>query len=87
MKTIKEVHINTTADLMNFIKRKDVTAPQAIKVVCSVLKLINIKEKTKPEIIELTQYFIDNYFTKGCEGKPPFFENLEDEITLINSRN
>jgi hypothetical protein len=67
---------------MNFIKRKDLPAPQAIKVVCSVLKLINLSEKTKPEIIELTQYFIDNFYNKGAFGKPLFFENLEYKPTF-----
>jgi hypothetical protein len=78
----KEFYINTTEDLMTFIKREDVTAPQAIKVICSVLKLINLSEKSKSEVIELTQYFIDNFFSKGCDGNPIFFENLEYKPTF-----
>jgi len=83
----KEVHINTTADLMTFIKREEVSANQAVKVVCTALRLINLSEKSKLEVIELTQYFIDTFYNKGSFEKPIFFENLEEEITLINSRN
>jgi len=78
----KEFHIKTTADLMDFIKREEVSSAQAIKVVCSVFKLINLHKKTKSEVIELTQYFIDNFFSKGCDGNPIFFENLEYKPTF-----
>jgi hypothetical protein len=77
----KEFYIKTTADLMDFIRHDEVTAAQAIKLVCSVFKLINLQEKTKPEVIELTLYFIDA-FSKGDFERPIFFERLEYKFTL-----
>jgi len=78
---IKDIHIRNTADLMDFIRHDEVTAAQAIKLVCSVFKLINLQEKTKPEVIELTLYFIDA-FSKGDFERPIFFERLEYKVTL-----
>jgi hypothetical protein len=75
-----EIHINNGADLMEFIKRDDVTAKQGVKVVCAVLKLISLSEKTKAELIEITEHFITNYYTnKDCE-KPLFLEILIPDI-------
>jgi methylthioribose-1-phosphate isomerase len=77
----KKFHINTTADLMDFIKREEVSSAQAIKVVCSVFKLINLHKKTKSEVIELTNYFIEA-FSKNNFERPIFFERLEYKFTL-----
>jgi hypothetical protein len=78
---IKDIHIRNRADLMDFIRHDEVTAAQAIKLVCSVFKLINLQEKTKHEVVELTNYFIEAFCKNNFE-RPIFFERLEYKFTL-----
>jgi hypothetical protein len=79
----KKIHINNTTDLLNFIRRDEVTAKQGTKVVCKVLKLISLQDKTKAQLIELTEYFIKNYYKNNGSEKPIFLEMVSD----IESRN
>jgi hypothetical protein len=76
----KEIHINNGADLLEFIRRDEVTAKQGVKVVCAVLKLISLQDKTKAQLIEVTEFFITNYYTNNDCEKPLFLEMLIPDI-------
>jgi hypothetical protein len=70
----KEIHINNTTDLLDFIKRDEATAKQGTEVVCKVLNVISLSDKTKAELIEVTEYFIKNYYCNNGGEKPIFLE-------------
>jgi hypothetical protein len=74
---MEQMRINNTAELLNFINREDITAKQAIEIVCKAFGLIYLgEEMQKDKVIFETERFINLYCNKACE-KPLFFA-LED---------
>jgi hypothetical protein len=74
------MEINNYQQLLDFIKRDDVTAKQASEVVCKALNVLIIFEITKEELIKCTE----NYITQWSmyEGERPLF--LEQKGTDFN---
>lgn len=70
------IEINTTAELLEFIKRDEVTAEQGVQVVCKVLNVISLFEKSKDELINLTEDYINKYYTGEKKETPLFLERL-----------
>ena len=60
-----QIIINNTTELLEFIKREDITTKQATDVVCKALKVICFYGLTKKELIEQTEYCINNFFNKS----------------------
>ncbi len=63
--------INNYDDLLEFIKRDDITSQQASEIVCKALKILIIFEMPKEELIKCTE----NYITQWSmyEGERPLF--------------
>ena len=69
---MKQITINNTTELLEFIKRDEVTAIQATEIVCRTLKVVSIFELTKVELIELTENLVNRFFQNDSVGKPFF---------------
>jgi hypothetical protein len=67
--------INNYGDLLEFIKRDDITGKQAAEVVQKALNVICIFEMTKEEFIKATDYYIKNFCQNDNQERPIFFES------------
>jgi hypothetical protein len=74
------MEINNYQQLLEFIKRPEVSAKQGAEVVCKALNVLIIFEITKEELIKCTE----NYITQWSmyEGERPLF--LEQKGTDFN---
>lgn len=66
------ITINTTTELLAFIKREDVTAKQGLEVVCKTLKVLAVFEMTKEDLINATEYCINTFYKNNNSEKPIF---------------
>jgi len=64
------IQINNYTELLEFIKRKEITAEQATEIVCKALNLVCIFEKSKDEVIKDTEYHIKNFCQNGSVCHP-----------------
>lgn len=72
------IEIKNYADLLDFIKRKDVTIKQAKEVICKTLTVIILFEMSKVELIQETERHINTYCKNG-HFETPIFLGLENE--------
>lgn len=70
--TKMKIEINNYDDLLEFIKREDISIKDATEIVCKSLKVISVFEMTKEEVIKTTEYYIEN-FCKADKPTPPLF--------------
>lgn len=77
---IQKMEINNYDDLLEFIKREEVTAKQASEIVCKALNILILFEMPKEELIKCTE----NYITQWSmyEGERPIF--LEQKEVNFN---
>lgn len=75
------MEINNYNDLLEFIKRDDVTTKQATEVVCKALKVLIIFEITKEELIKCTENYITQWSMYEGE-RPIFLEQTEPEFNI-----
>ena len=64
---MKYLTINNYKELLEFIKRKDITSKQATEIVCKALNVITIFDMQKDEVIEATEYHIKTF----CQNDNP----------------
>ena len=67
-----EIQITNYAELLEFIKRKDINSEQATHIVCKALNVVSLFEMTKDEVIIATEYYIET-FCQNNIGKRPIF--------------
>ena len=80
---MEQIIINSTAELLEFIKRKDVTVLQSIEVVEKSLNVLCLtSEKTKKELINELEVFIKNYCQNDKAERPLFLEKLNIDVTI-----
>jgi hypothetical protein len=72
------IEIKNYNDLIDFIKREDVTIKQAKEVISKTLTLIIIFEMSKTELIQETERYINTYCKNG-HFETPIFLSLGDE--------
>ena len=72
-----QITINNFDDLLDFIKRKDVSSIQATEIVCKALNVISIFEQSKEDLIKQTEFFINTYCQNNNSERPIF---LDDDI-------
>jgi hypothetical protein len=77
-----KIEINNYTDLLEFIKRKDVTVKQATEIVCKCLKVLVIFEMTKEELIQKTEYHINTFCKNGQFEKPIFLGQLDLDFNI-----
>lgn len=69
---MEQITINSTHELLEFIKRDEVTVQQATQIVCASLKVFSITEKTKTQLIQITESYIEKNSLN--EDRPIFLE-------------
>lgn len=79
---MKQITINSTDELLEFIKRDEVTAIQGTEIVCKALRVISIFELTKEDLIEQTEYCINKFFQNDSIGNPIFLGQLDLEVNI-----
>ena len=82
---MQQIAINNYDDLLTFIKRKDINAEQAAKVIKATLNVIILYVESKETLIKQTEYHI-NKFCKNNTGERPLFlcqKELEFDIKDI----
>lgn len=78
-----EIQINTTAELLEFIKRDDVNSTQAFEIVCKFLNVVGISfDYTKEDIIRQTEYYISKFCKNNTGERPLFLQQKEDEFDI-----
>lgn len=68
------IQITNYAELLDFIKRKDINSEQATEIVCKALNVVSLFEMTKDEVIIATEYYIKT-FCQNNIGERPIFLN------------
>ena len=76
------ITITTPAELLDFIKRDDVTPKQATEIVCKVLRVVCIFEITKDKLIKNTEYHINKYCINYSGERPIFLGQLDLEFNI-----
>ena len=79
---MKQIIINSTNELLEFIKRDEVTAEQGTKIVCKALNIISISKFNKEELIQQTEYFINTFFKNDNLERPLFLDKLDLEVNI-----
>jgi hypothetical protein len=76
-----EIDINTNDDLLEFIKRDDVTLKQAHDVSLAFLKVLSIFEyESKQHLIESVTAFINKW--GDVKEKPIFIDQLNEHFMI-----
>jgi Asp-tRNA(Asn)/Glu-tRNA(Gln) amidotransferase B subunit len=76
------ITINNFNELLEFIKRDDITARQATEIVCKALRVVCLFEKTKDELIKDTEYHINKFCQNNIEERPIFLEQKNIEFRI-----
>lgn len=66
------IELKNYADLLEFIKREDVSLTQASQVVCKTLTVIILFQMSKVELIQETERHINTYCKNGHFETPIF---------------
>ena len=72
-----EIIINNNAELLDFIKREDIALEQVAEVVCRFLKVVWYSGKTKEQLIDSTEYYINKFCKNDNLERPMFLEQRE----------
>ena len=76
------IQINNYAELLEFIKRKDINSKQATEIVCKALKVISIFEMQKDEVIKATEYHIKTFCQNNNSERPIFLNQRSLEFDI-----
>jgi hypothetical protein len=74
--------INNYTELLEFIKRKDITSIQATEIVCKALNVICIFEMQKNEVIEATEYHIKTFCQNNNSEHPIFLTQKNSKFNI-----
>lgn len=69
---MKQIKINNTTELLEFIKLDEVTVVQATQIVGKALNVIIVKNFTKEQLINETKKYIINYCQDSNYERPLF---------------
>ncbi len=80
-----KITINNYDELLEFVKREDVSVKDATEIVCKALGVICLFEKTKEELIKDTEYHINQYCQNNNLGQTIFLgqTNLDFDIKEV----
>ena len=78
-----EIQINNYTELLEFIKREDITVKQATEIVCKALRVVCLFEKSKDELIKDTEYHINKYCINKTGERPIFFGTVNYFVFLL----
>jgi len=83
-----EIQINNTAELLEFIKRDDVTADEAVEVISKFLNVFAMffvdgnNQINKNDVIKQTEYYISKWCENNTGERPLFLCQKEDEFSI-----
>jgi len=78
-----EFQINNYNELLQFIKRDNINAKQALEIVCKALNVISLfDDYTKDEVIKTTEYFINKFCINNTGERPIFLGQKESEFSI-----
>ncbi|MCI2228976.1 hypothetical protein MC378_07340 [Polaribacter sp. MSW13] len=70
---MEQITINTTTQLLEFIKRKDVKKQDAKRVIKKALNVLILADYTKEQLISETEYYIENFSNNNSKERPLVF--------------
>ena len=76
------IQINNTTELLEFIKREDVTVKKATEIVCKALRVVSLFEMTKDKLIKDTEYHINKYCLNNIGERPIFLGQLDLDFSI-----
>ena len=76
------IQINNYAELLEFIKRKDINSKQTTEIVCKALKVISLFEMQKDEVIKATEYHIKTFCQNNNSERPIFLGQTNIEFSI-----
>ena len=76
------IQINNTTELLEFIKREDVTVKQATEIVRKALRVVCLFEMTKDKLIKDTEYHINKYCINNTGERPIFLGQLDLDFSI-----
>ena len=77
-----EITISNYAELLDFIKREDITTEQAQEVVCKFLKVVCFPERTKEQLIDSTEKYINLFGKRDKSSRPIFLEQSTEYFNI-----
>ena len=78
---MEQIEIKNTEELLDFIKKDQVSVSDATNIVRETLNVTIIRDYTKEQLIEETKYYIDNYCQDSKTERPLFLDNNLPDIT------
>ena len=76
---MEQIEIKNTEELLDFIKKDQVSVSDATNIVRETLNVTIIRDYTKEQLIEETKYYIENYCQDNETERPLFLDkNLPD---------
>ena len=79
---MKYLTINNYKELLEFIKRKDITSKQATEIVCKALNVITIFDMRKDEVIKATEYHIKTFCQNNNPNRPILLTQKETDFSI-----
>lgn len=73
---MKQIVIHSNDELLEFIKRDEVTISQGIKIISKALNVLVLSDLTKEMLISQTEYYLKNYCNGDKQERPLFLENI-----------
>jgi hypothetical protein len=77
-----KITINNYDELLEFVKREDISVKDATEIVCKTLKVISLFEMTRKELIIATDYFIKTYCQKDSVSRSLFLNQISLEFDI-----
>jgi hypothetical protein len=79
-----KITINNYDELLEFVKREDVSVKDATEIVCKALKVIVLFDMNKDEVIEATEYHIKTFCQNNNNNERPIFLTQKNAEFNIN---
>jgi hypothetical protein len=77
-----KIQITNYSELLEFIKRKDVTSTKATEIVCKALNVVSLFEMTKDEVIKATEYYIKTFCQNNKSERSLFLNEISLDFDI-----
>ena len=76
------IRISNYSELIDFIKREDITTGQAEEVVCKLLNVVCFPGRTKEQLIDSTEKYINLFGKRDKSSRPIFLEQSTEYFNI-----
>ena len=76
------IHINNFNELLDFIKRDEITSQEATEIVSKALNVFCLSDMAKDEVIKSTEYYIKTFCIDSNSERPLFLEQTQKEFNI-----